>query len=94
MKWDLQNNSGNPTKLVIVNDLIKRIKKEEVRREGKASAARRPMELTEFAEVIKRCRMMPHDHTAHHTGAAYFLFQFRMMARLDDVGISSVRISW
>ena len=85
MKWDLQNNSGNPTKSVIVNELIKRIKKAEVRREGKASAARRPMELTEFAEVIKRCRTMPSDNIGRHTGAAYFLFQFHMMARLDDV---------
>ena len=29
---------------------------------------------------------MPHNNTARHTGAAYFLFQFHMMATLDDVG--------
>ena len=29
---------------------------------------------------------MPHNYTARHTGAAYFLFQFHIMARLDDVG--------
>ena len=36
MKLNLQNDSGNPTNLVIVNELIKRIKKGEGRREGKA----------------------------------------------------------
>ena len=30
--------------------------------------------------------MMPHNHTGRHTGAAYFMFQFHIMARLDDVG--------
>ena len=44
------------------------------------------MELMEFAEVIKRCRIMPHNLTGHHTGAAYFLFPFHMMVRLDDIG--------
>ena len=29
---------------------------------------------------------MPHNHNGHHKGDAYFLFQFLMMARLDDVG--------
>ena len=85
MKWDLQNNSGDPTKLFIGNEL-KKIKKAKVRREGKTSKARCPMELTEFIEVIKRCRTMPRNHTARHTGAPYLLFQFHMMARLDDVG--------
>ena len=35
MKWDLQINSGNPTKPVIINELIKRVKKHKVRRKGK-----------------------------------------------------------
>ena len=86
MKWDQKNYSGNPQKSVTVNELIKRINIAEVRREGKDSAARRPMELMEFAEIIKRCRMMPHNHIAYYTGAAHFLFQFHMMDRLDDVG--------
>ena len=50
MKWDLQSNSGNSTKSVKVNEKIKRVKKAQVRREGKASAARRAMELLEFYE--------------------------------------------
>ena len=46
MKWDLQRNSGNPTKSVKVNELIKRVKKAEVRKECEASAAWHAMELS------------------------------------------------
>ena len=53
MEWDLQNNSENTTKSVIVNELIKQVKKTEVRNEGKTSAAWRPMELMGFVEVMK-----------------------------------------
>ena len=89
MKWDLQNNSGSSTKSVMVDELNKKIKKQKLEgkgREGKASVAWHHMHLTEVIEVIKRCRMMPHNHSGRHIGAAYFLFQFHMMARLDDVG--------
>ena len=44
------------------------------------------MELMEFTEGIKGCRMMPHNYMVCHTGAVYFLFQFHMMDRLEDVG--------
>ena len=43
------------------------------------------MELSEFHELITICRELPENHIGHHTGAAYFLFQFHMVARLDDV---------
>ena len=38
VKWDLQGDSGNPTISVIINELIKRVKKHKIRREGKASS--------------------------------------------------------
>ena len=84
-KWNLQSNSRNPTKSIVVNELIKRVKKHEVKREGKASSARRAMELPEFLEIVKRCRKLPENHFGRHTGAEYFLFQFYMIVRLDDV---------
>ena len=42
--WDAQLERGNPTRSVEVNELIKLVKKKEVRKQGKQSAARRPME--------------------------------------------------
>ena len=85
MKWDLQSNSGNPTKSVKVNELVKKVKNAEVRKEGKASAARRATELSEFHEMLTRCRDLSENHIGHHTGAVYFLFQFCMVAKLDGV---------
>ena len=39
--WNSITNFGNPTRLVEVNNLIKRVKKKEVRKLGKPSKARR-----------------------------------------------------
>ena len=53
MKWDMITNTGNPTKLVVVHKLIKRVKKQEVRKRGKPS---KTMELGEFHASIRMCR--------------------------------------
>ena len=85
MKWDMATNTGNPTKSVVVNELIKRVKKQEVRKQGKPSRAVRAMELSEFNAFIRGCRETDSGHIGHRVGVAYFLFQFHMIARLDDV---------
>jgi hypothetical protein len=36
--WDAIHRTGNPTKSIEVNDLIKHVKREEVRKRGKAHA--------------------------------------------------------
>lgn len=41
--WNAIMHSGNPTRSVPVNNLIKAVKKKEVRRQGKPSQARRPL---------------------------------------------------
>ena len=46
--------------------------------------ARRPMELSEFRELISACRKNENVFMKY-TGAAFFIFQFHMIARLDDV---------
>ena len=72
MKWDVQNRSRNPTKSVLVNKLIKRVKKHKVRKEGVSSKARHAMELPKILEVVKRCRKLPEGHFGRLTGSAYF----------------------
>jgi hypothetical protein len=61
------------------------VKKKEVRRQGRVlSSAQRPMESTEFIELITQLRA--DTHPSHkYTLAAYFIFQYHLMARLDDV---------
>ena len=56
MPWNSQTRSGNPTRSIEVNDLIKLIKKKEVRKEGRKSAARRAMNIDEFGALVERLR--------------------------------------
>ena len=53
--WDVLTNSGNPTKFVKINDLIKTVKKKEVRQQGKPSLARWPLEESEYKQSIIHC---------------------------------------
>ncbi|KAL7567236.1 hypothetical protein ACA910_021220 [Epithemia clementina (nom. ined.)] len=52
MAWNEISNVGNPTRSALVNDLIKRVKKKEVRRLGVQSKARRSLTDPEFHHVI------------------------------------------
>ena len=50
--WNVLNKSGNPTRSQIIIDLIKAVRKKEVRKLGKPSAARRPLQFEEFSNTI------------------------------------------
>jgi len=84
MVWNEATQEGNPTRSTMVNELIKKVKKQEVRKQGKDSQARRAMQLPEFRELITRLRGRD-GHMQRYTAAAYFIFQFNLIARLDDV---------
>ena len=47
-QWCVMNKCGNPTRSTLVNELIKMMKKREVRKQGKPSQARQPCEIDEF----------------------------------------------
>ena len=49
--WNPTMSCGNPTRSVQVNELIKKVKKKEVRRQGAPSQARREMEEAEFLQT-------------------------------------------
>ena len=53
MQWNVATGTGNPTRSVQVNELIKWVKKLEVRKQGKASSARRAIEAPEFEQTIE-----------------------------------------
>ena len=92
LAWNKQTHSWNPTKSLLVNNLIKRAKKSEVRKQGKASNTRRPMKMDEFVELIC-CLRGRRELTAKYTCAAYFIFQIHMIARLDDV-MNFLWVTW
>jgi hypothetical protein len=52
MAWNELTMAGNPTRSVAVNDLIKAVKKKEVRKQGKAFKADRALEKSEFEQMV------------------------------------------
>ena len=53
--WNAISKTGNPTRSIPVNELIKRVKKKEVRKQGRRSSARRPFEPAEFEQTLDMC---------------------------------------
>jgi hypothetical protein len=76
--------SGNPTKSKEVNDLIKEVKKAEVRKIGKESQATRALKTPEFrlSQVILQ-RHEDFDHRYRYT--SMMRHQFHLICRADDV---------
>ena len=82
--WNEETKSGNPTRSVRLNDLIKLVKKKEVRKLGKMSQAHRAFEKSEFEWMLKRLRGSE-CQTYKYTVTAFFIFQYNLIARLDDI---------
>lgn len=57
LQWDPIRKEGNPTRSDEVNDLIKRVIRFEVRREGVESNARRAIEYDEYLNLLTIARM-------------------------------------
>ena len=81
--WNVQIMSGNPTKSVIVNEVINKVKKMEVRRQGKSSQARRALTIEEFKFMISMMRKSE-DPMKKIAVPALCSFQFHLIARIDD----------
>ena len=86
MKWDAMSNVGNPTKSIEVNDVIQKVMKKEVRKQGKASTARRPATHREFKEAqnILMNESQPTDVVRCHGIPCMMRFQYNLIARIDD----------
>ena len=85
MHWNELANPpvGNPTKSSQVNDLIKRVKKKEVRKQGKPTQARKAFEEKEFEQLIQMMEQYG-DVEKRLFVSAVFRFQYAMIARIDD----------
>ena len=82
--WNTLRGEGNPTRSTEVNDLIKKIKKSEVRKEGAASRARRAMEKEEFEQVLEIGNNRQGIYNERFMAPTAMKFQFNMVARIDD----------
>ena len=83
-KWNVETQSGNPTMSVAVNQLIKRIKKEEVRKRGKKSNAKRDMKRPEFRKSLRLLEACD-DFSRKHRLPTMKKLQFHIIGRADDV---------
>jgi hypothetical protein len=87
--WVSGRNEGNPTRSNEVNNLIKRVRKKEVRKQGVAPQCRRAMTETEFRTMQNIFQnQQEHDRTSstiwRYGLYALTIFQFHLIARIDD----------
>lgn len=81
--WNVGTNVGNPTKSVEVNNLIKKVQKMEVRKQGKASQATRPLTIAEMKFVFDILRKSS-TLSKKLAVPALCTFQFHLIGRIDD----------
>jgi hypothetical protein len=84
MQWNEVAQTGNPTRSVAVNDLIKRVKKKEVRRQGAPSQARWSTQREEYESMQAILRDEGQNIMSKYGIPAMNNFQFHMIARIDD----------
>jgi hypothetical protein len=83
--WTSGRNEGNPTRSIDVNNLIKRVKKKEVRKQGVASQCRRAITEAEFRTMQKILQNHDRNSLIWRYGLyALTNFQFHLLARIDD----------
>jgi hypothetical protein len=93
-KWSVTRTEGNPTQSKDVIDLLKAVKKKEVRKQGAKSQVRHPMVGKEVESMHKLLLGAGNDDrrttTSHASSwkqygiSAIVNFQFHMIARIDD----------
>jgi hypothetical protein len=93
MVWNEISGVGNPTRSIALNDLIKYVKKKEVRGQGAPSKARRSIKDAEFRRVVELLKE-EEGITKKYGIPAMMAFQFHMIARIDcssQVQIANLR---
>jgi Transcriptional activator of glycolytic enzymes len=94
--WVSGRNEGNPTRSLEVNNLIKRVRKKEVRKQGVAPQCRRAMTEGEFRAMQNILRNHDSGSLLWKCGLyALTIFQFHLIARIDDttqVLIENIRV--
>ncbi|KAH9090707.1 hypothetical protein LEN26_018858 [Aphanomyces euteiches] len=84
--WDEIRREGNPTRSTTVNDVIKYVMKCEVRKQGVATKARRPIEFTEFLNALKIIRQSDEfSEIDRYRLGSIITLQWHLIARVDDM---------
>ena len=83
ISWDKFQKRGNPTKSAMVNNLIKNVKKFEVRQQGALSNVVRPVEFDEFINILSIIRM--EKGIEKYRLCSLLTLQWAMIGRIDDI---------
>ena len=83
--WNVETATGNPTMSVAVNDLIKRIKRQEVRKRGKKSNAKRDLKRPEFRKTLRLLESHTNCFNRRFRSPSMAKLQFHIIARADDI---------
>ena len=81
--WNELAKQGNPTKSKLVNNIMARVAKAEVRKEGVQSSARRPLTIREYKKIVSLLQNHE-DYLRKVKIATMMKFQFHLIARIDD----------
>ena len=81
--WNVLMGVSNPTRSVEVHNLIKKVKKVEVRKQGKPSSARCPLEKLEY-RAIHRILEQKHDFQRKIRYPTFVKYQFNLIKHSDD----------
>jgi hypothetical protein len=85
VQWDIIRAEGNPTKSLAVNEVIKEVKLHEVRKQGVASQARRPLEYDEFLSILHLIRTGKSVCYEKHLLGSILTTQWSTIGRIDDM---------
>jgi hypothetical protein len=82
--WNEATRSGNPTLSKVVNDVLKNVKRQEVRRQGKPSVAKRAFTMAEFRLAIKLFERR-NEFVYRYRYTTMIKYQYHLIARCDDM---------
>jgi hypothetical protein len=88
--WDCVRGSGNPTRSRDVNEVIKAVKKLQVRRVGKATQTKRAMTQEEFIELLTFFSSKT-DFQYRYRYSTMMKYQYHLIARCDDLANFRIR---
>jgi hypothetical protein len=83
--WDSLTERGNPTRSGEILDLVKFVKKKQVRRQGVPSQAKRPLTMGEFRSVVQALKTGRGGEgpLVKYSVPAQMAFQFHLIVQID-----------
>lgn len=83
--WNVESSFGNPTRSVVVNDLIKMVRKHEVRKQGARSRVKRDITKDEHIATLKAFEKIHNDDYKQRQVPTMLKLHVNIIGRTDDI---------